>query len=148
MHGVSQTDSSTLHISPLHQRPAPHLNLRSIPVGLLNTTDWDEWQTSCASISSLILLVGPFLHIWYPPGLLLLWPRGTRRGFKEQIRRPGGSACWHAYLKDVGLNSVGGSCCAPGCHSSYWLVEQEVNTSQSLFGGNVWLLYVFIIANS
>ena len=44
-----------------------HLNLRAIPARLLNTTDWDEWQTSRASISPLILLVGQLAHIRYSP---------------------------------------------------------------------------------
>lgn len=43
-----------------------HLNSGAIPVRLLNATDWDEWQTSSASVSLLILLVGWLQHIWYP----------------------------------------------------------------------------------
>lgn len=120
-HTIRQTH--TLHFST-PSTAVQHLNLRAIPSRLLNTTDWDEWQTSSASISSLILLVGQLLHIWYPPSYCCCWPQGTRNGFKAQIWRPGGSACWDTYHNAVGLSSVCGSWCTYYCHSGFPVTDE------------------------
>lgn len=84
-----------------------HLNSRAIPVRLLNTTDWDEWQTSSASVSPLILLVGVALTHLIPRRLPLLRfaPGELASSSKTQIWRPGGSACWEAYRDRVGATS-------------------------------------------
>lgn len=130
LHTLSHRHSKT-HPSYTHTHSATpstaiqHLNWRAIPVRVLNTTDWDEWQTSSASISPLILLVGQLSQIRYPRGYCCRWPQGTLNGFKGWIWRPGGSACWDTYHKDVGLNSGRHSCCTyPACHSALPITSQ------------------------
>lgn len=98
-----------------------YLNLRASPVRRLNTTDWDEWPTSGASISPLILLVwvaGPHLiPLWPPP--LLLPASGNLRCF--QSSSSGVPTAQHAETHSATmscLEQVYGSCCTSCCHTS------------------------------
>lgn len=109
-HGWAATHTRTRTRRLSYSTPSAairHLNSRAIPVRLLNTTDWDEWQTSSASVSPLILLVGVALTHLIPRRLPLLRfaPGELAAPSKTQIWRPGGSACWEAYRDDVSATS-------------------------------------------
>lgn len=75
-----------------------------------------------------------------------MWPQGTGSVFKDQIWRPGASACWEAYHNHVGLNSVC-SCCTSYSHCIFPLTSQCKLFDEQEYAKNRHVLSIIIFGS-